>query len=506
MPLRREINLQMITKKIVSERIANCIQRSFERLREFHTWSSRVWIEEINGIQEDCEQLKQYLLGHNPVVIQYIIIPIMYKTFLLLRNFCCTGHLYILDGAKYLDIRKTCRCILGSIFFPCLEELDLGMCDDFSLGLVIENLEMVSNIKYLWITKNVAPLSLVLEDKIAVLTNLRALYCDKCCTNRMLSSVAAFCQQLTLLDVENSIEVDDFSVDNIIRLQSLQRLDVSGTSISNLGYQEILMRLPELRNVCWITPIEQLIVDLPFERRSKYSFANVSIIAPATFCTNCPNISKLHIFSRGQDINVSFFSRLTELTDFEIKSFNFVASEIDSFLQQSGRNLKVLTLYLVNNVDCGAITNNCNILESLNFKRCEFMNNPLVDVEQTSPHFENLRCLCFSANRNGASFYECIQFYQHLLEFYVMSTPEIDDYFVTNLVENNVFVDLVDFFILTASLSYSTVDLLIDNCGKLKRIGDLNYWRLQNDEIQDLKAKVQNLNLDLEFVHIQFTL
>ena len=394
MPPRKQINLEIMTQEVASKMITNSIQRSFEWLEEFHTWSLYIWSEEINEIQEECKQLNEYLLRCNPTVLQCILTPIIYRTFSLLRNVCHTGHVYALDGTKYLDIRQTCLRILGSILFPCIQQIDIEFCDDFVLGLVIEILGPIDNFKKLNIANDVDPLTLLLEDKIAVRTNLRALHCN-ICTNLILSRMAEFCQELTSLKLRYSSEVDDSSVCNIIRLQSLQSLDVSFTSISDSGYREILQSLPELKNICWARPIEGIVRYLPFKLTSNYVCANVRMVEPAAFCTNFPNISELHITSQGTDINLSLLSQLIKLTKLTIKDFDFVTSQMDRLLQESRRIFKVLALDHVRNVDGGSIINYCKHLKSLNLKMCCFRASSLLDVKHASSHFKSLQFLSF---------------------------------------------------------------------------------------------------------------
>ena len=84
-----------------------------------------------------------------------------------------------------------------------------------------------------------------------------------------------------------------------------------------------------------------------------------------------------------------------------------------------------------------------------------------------------------------------------------MDTSEINHNCIRNWVNENVFKDLVVFFSVKCPLSFYTANLLIDNCLKLKKIGDLNSWHIGNNGIQELEAKVCRLHLDLKFVHNQ---
>ena len=503
MPLRKQIKLKRITQDVVSKMITDFIKNSVEQLKEFHEWYGHIWSHKIYEIQQKCKQMKEYISRINPIVLENMILPVIYRTFKLLRNFCHKSHLYILDGAKYLNIRHTCLCILGSVLFPCIQELDLRVCEDFTLGLVIENLTMIFNVKKLIISRNVAPLTLILHEKIRFLKALRELHCYECCSNQILCTVARFCKELTLLDVRRSKQVDDFSVHSIIRLPSLETLIITETQISDPGYREILLNLPELKNVSWPSLVEQVIRDVPLERTSKYVCADVKVVAPNLFCTKCPNISELVITSQGEEIDMSVLSQLTQLTDLEIRDFDFIESKIDLLLQQSGPILKILSLCCVYNVDGGIIINNCSNLKTLNLKSCYFTANSLVYTERSHPHFVNLQVLALSSNIDSVHFYACIKFYRNLEVFHIINAYEINDRFVRNLVEGNVFMNLIDFFAAYCSLNYSTAELLIDNCAKLQTIGNLNFWQIDDNNQEYLKTKVRSQNLDIEFIHTQ---
>ena len=503
MPARKEIKLKKMTQEVVSKMITKCIQSKLKRLKDFHKWSPHIWTEKINEIQDECQQLNKFISGSNSIELQNVICFILDKTFRLLQTFCRTRHLNVLDGAKYFDIRQTCLSILGSVFLPCIQQLDLRTCDDFSLGLAIENLGLICNIKKLTLISDVASLTLSLQEKIGVLTKLQELHCIECCTNQILTTVAGFCQELILLDVRSSKQVDDSSLHNIIRLSSLRTLILTNTSISDRGYRKIMLSLPELRNVCWKRPVDELIRDLPFQISSKFVCAGLKMVAPAILVMKCPHISTLCITSQGENVDISTLSGLKQLTNFEIKNFDFVANEINRFLHQSGRILKSLLLDGCRHVHCGNIVNNCHNLKSLKLMRCEFMKTSSVDMEQASPHFKSLRELHLSLNVDGTELYEHIQFYQNLQELHVTDTAEVDDDFIKNLVEKNVFMGLVIFLSVLCPLTYSTADFLIENCENLKKLGDLDFWDISNDDIHEINAKAYRLNLDIQFVCIQ---
>ena len=288
MPLRKEINLQIISEVTVSGIIINWIEGIFKRLKEFHKWNPHTWKNKLKEFHEESKRQRQYLSDCHPTVIRTILSTIIHRTFRLTRDFALSCHLSILDGEKYLDIRSICLSILRSIFIPCIEQLDLGKCDGCSLGLAIESLQMVCNIKMLKLPTTVDTLTFILEDKIAVLTGLQQLTCIKCCTNQILATVARFCPELVYLDVYNSKQVDDSSVGNILRIRSLKSLYIADTSISDTGYKEILQNLPKIRNVSWIKPIDALIRDMPFRSTNRFLYIDGNVMIPTTLCLKCP--------------------------------------------------------------------------------------------------------------------------------------------------------------------------------------------------------------------------
>ena len=472
--------------------VNNSIEDILKRLKEFQKWIPCTWDETMDEIRKDCKDLRGYLCKCDAKLLKNVVTSAIHSFFRLMR--CDQTDLQLLVGRKLTSMRYTCLCILGSIFIPCFPQVDLRDCDEFSLGLVIENFPMICSIQELILPRFIES-TFLLEDKIAVLRNLRKLTYNSSCTNQILSTVARFCPQLTYIDVSYSSQVDDSSVNNICQLPSLTVLYITKTSITLSGYGNILQNLPGLRNFSWKMPIDELMRDLPCQITNKFHCVDAKIESANMLCARCPNIMKLSITNIGIRIDLSILSRLRHLKYLCIYNFNFLTSKFGCLLQQSGQNLETLLIRSVVKVDFGTIVNNCSNLKSLLLRGCKFNTSSLVNKEDSSPHFKNLRLLELNSNFGVENFYNYIELYENIEEFHIANIDEFHDYFIINLVVKEVFKNLHTFYAIWCPLTQKTADFLIDNCDKLTTLGCLSLWEIGCHGIENLKTKVRNNNL-----------
>ena len=191
---------------------------------------------------------------------------------------------------------------------------------------------------------------------------------------------------------------------------------------------------------------------------------------------------------------------MSHLRNVGIRGIDFLASNMNGLLEQTGHVFEILEMIDVSKVDSASVMNNCSNLKSLSFRRCGFLMTSSVHMQRAYSHFMSLETLKLSLNTIGTDFYEYIICYKNLQIFHVRYSSKISDNFVENLVENHVFKLLVKFYAVHCPLTESTANLLIDKCNKLRALGDLKCWEIVGNGIQNLKSRVRSQNLALVFV------
>ena len=501
MPLKKEMYLQSMTIKEISEKIWESVSKLFVRIELFHYWTCEAWPEELAEICRGCKELRLYFCDIAPPIMVNIIPDLLPKVFEYFNTFDKVIRRYNLDEERYYDIRHICLCVLGSILFPCFDHYDLRKCDKFAFEIAVDCLQMVSNIKKLTLPHISAEIS---EERFSVVIGLKEVSYLNYCTNEFLDVIAISCPEIKVLNLRGSKKVDNSSVGGILRLQSLEFLDISSSSINSNGYETLLIGLANVKNISWADPIESIINNIPVENLSKITQVDVKIVTTESLCLQCPNISELKISFCGQTVDLGRLYELKCLKKLHLYEFEMQPNNGYELLHLSGENLEELKFERVKDLDCARIIVSCTNLKKMSIEDCHLHMSRRRGIVETMSHFKNLEILKIVSAKNTDAYYTYIYYYKNLQNFKAYNITEMDDIFINGIVRNGGFRNLVSFKTKGCPLGVRTIELLMENCEQLCEIGYIRFWdNIDPGAIKILQDKLGTKNIALKLVFRQ---
>lgn len=351
-------------------------------------------------------------------------------------------------------------------------------------------------------------------------------------------NISVFCPDLTHLAISKS-EISDEATCHVSKLRKLRDLNFHDVdNISEYGFATLLHNLSELRSIGRCDSLPRALEHNFHDKKVKDGSQQYLLLeeihceSPVTeedlglFVTHCPNVSKLKIVYKPnelqQDVNspqyphLSQLSLLKMLTDASIISADFFNHSVFSALQLSGRRLTKLEL-----VDCDEMNLNslimigdaCPKLTSLIISCCHFM----VDAEQRnrinelcslqtksqrkSPFFKlrELKCI-FTSPVHLVMLKYLLHFAHNVTTFSLeLLCQPLEDSFINSLVNWGSW-NVLDTFLIHKSpnLSLMTANTILGSCAKVKKIGSLSSWgHVDRDQLKDFKQEIKRRNFDI---------
>jgi ribonucleases P/MRP protein subunit RPP40 len=349
----------------------------------------------------------------------------------------------------------------------------------------------------------------VLVDGIENMSNLMHLRLNYDCTDNVLKTLVKNCPRLMSLDITNSKNINNASVDILVDLKNLRQIQLYRTSVSMEGFINILLHLPELRDIGRYDELGRCLeyIDDYYPTYGNFKLESFISIQATTkqiqiLSEKCPNVSSISLFHNILLLDLMVLIGLNNLAKLKLLSCDFFADQIRDVLQVKGCNLTFLSLEHVDEIDMNALVYisqyctelktlvlcNCNLIESTSVTRSKlppFMNleNLTLIGECTSQHLEFILCN------------------SHRLKFIHFGTQIIttDELFVKVFLRNEL-SQLEEIRILHSDfVTVKTAYALVNNCINLQKLFEIECWlNVLPCEFDELKQYIKAKNFDVD--------
>ncbi|XP_021931627.1 uncharacterized protein LOC110835585 isoform X3 [Zootermopsis nevadensis] len=369
-----------------------------------------------------------------------------------------------------------CLHLLSAVYLPCLEECNFKeIWSEFLQELLSQSLPLNPNIKRL-----ILPLTLCLNVSRFVVSNLQRLILlqefrsEFCCTTDIAIELGRHCILLKILDVTHSTFVTDGCVEYLLNLTNLEKLNITGTEISERSYALLLSRLPRIQNIHWRGAVEGILRNISVECLPLLTEFSGTVFDPSLLTRKCPGIKNLKVSL--QNPNALKLVLLNDIVSLELGNCDYISSNLDILVQVNGSKLKKLHLFMVRNVNLSEIIKCCYFLKVFIITSCE-VRRPKRIICPKSQHFMSVTVMALQ----GKNIFENIQSYLHyyinLKVFHAESIPEINDVTLSLILNLGGFRNLSEIILSSCgSLTLQTAQSLIKECVSLGVLGKVKTW------------------------------
>jgi hypothetical protein len=279
---------------------------------------------------------------------------------------------FLSNSDERMSLMCVCRSILQALLPHGLTKWDMNCVNsDFMKELMVLSLPSLPSIKCLKVqTEEFSTCSWLLLNNILLLSEFPELVFPAGCCRQILAELSSYCANITVLDINSCKNVDDASVIHLLKLKNLGYLNIFETSITPKTYGKALSALPNVKNITWSEPADDILMSVTKNRLSSVisilgSFRNAHI-----FVQKCPFIKKLSLLH--PKCNLSELKDLISLTDLTVIGCNFDTINLFTILEGVGPRLRKLQLFCVTGLLMYAVTHFCKHLKMLEFDECVF--------------------------------------------------------------------------------------------------------------------------------------
>ncbi|CRL04110.1 CLUMA_CG017223, isoform A [Clunio marinus] len=202
----------------------------------------------------------------------------------------------------------------------------------------------------------------MLVDGLSNMSHLLHLCLNYDCTDKVLETLVKSCPRLMSLDITNSKNINNSSVDILVDLKNLRAVQLYRTSVTMEGYINILLHLPELRDVGRYDEIGRCLEYINDYYPTYGNFKLETFVSNhATtkqiqiLCEKCLNIKSISLFHNVLFLDLMTIIGLNELNKLKLLSCDFFADQIRDVLEVKGCNITTLNLEHVDEIDMNAL-------------------------------------------------------------------------------------------------------------------------------------------------------
>lgn len=349
----------------------------------------------------------------------------------------------------------------------------------------------------------------MLVDGLCNMNNLMHLCLNYDCTDKVLKMLVKNCPRLISLDISNSKNIGNSSVDILVDLKNLRSIQLYRTSVSMEGFINILLHLPELRNIGRYDELGRCLeyIDDYYPTYGNFKLESFVSVQATTkqiqiLCEKCPFLSSISLFHNILLLDLMAILGLNQLTKLKLLSCDFFADQIRDVLELKGCNLTTLSLEHVDEIDMNALIYisqycpdlktlvlcNCNLIESTSIRRFKvppFMNleNLTLIGECSQQHLEFILC-----NTHRLKFI-------HLGTQIITSDELFEKIFLRNELSHLEEIRILHSDYLTMKTAYA----LVNNCVNLQKLFEIESWlNVMPWEFDELKRYVNEKNFDVD--------
>lgn len=349
----------------------------------------------------------------------------------------------------------------------------------------------------------------MLVDGLRNMSNLMHLCLNYDCTDNVLRTLVKNSPRLMSLDISNSKNINNASVDILVELKNLQAVQLYRTSVSMEGFINILLHLPELRDIGRYDELGRCFeyIDDYYPTYGNFQLQNFVSVQATTkqiqiLCEKCPNISSLSLFHNVLLLDLMAVIGFNRLTKLKLLSCDFFADQIRDVLQVKGCNLTTLCLEHVEQIDMNAlvyISQFCPDLKTLVLCSCNLILSTSIRRSKLPPfmNLENLT-LIGEANSQHLEFILCNSFKLKFIHFgtQIVTNDELfEKVFLRNELSQLEEIRILHSDFLTVKTAYA----LVNNCVNLQKLFEIESWLgVAPWEFEELKSYVKQKNFDVD--------
>ncbi|GJQ84575.1 hypothetical protein Trydic_g239 [Trypoxylus dichotomus] len=341
--------------------------------------------------------------------------------------------------------------------------------------------------------------------------NLRSLCLCFDCTDNVIQILGDNCCNLQSLDVTSSGSVTDRCIPSLLKCGKLQELQLHRTSITVVGYAQLLMGLDRLQDIGRCDEIGNVVryihlnyPDVCYLGLKKFQTRDLTTENLRLLVVMCPRMESISLFHDEQFSDLTVLTALDNLKDIKLLSCNFYTDYLKQLLEIKGCNLTSLHLEHVEEIDLNALislSKYCPRIKNLVLYNCDFL-------DQVAPA---------NRNRYNVKPFECLERIFWVvdcaithLEFLLMhainvrfihlgSSTGITHSSISRILGINPMKKLEELRILYSSdMSLRTIELLIASCPNLRVLSELESWQgLSVDELKAFRESIVFVKIDL---------
>ena len=221
----------------------------------------------------------------------------------------------------------------------------------------------------------------------------------------------------------------------------------------------------------------------------------------------CPKLTHVSLYVDEDAGNLlEPLTSLKELSEIKLLACNFYADKVDELLQCQGRQLTLLHLEHIDELDMNAlccIAENCPNLTRLVFFSCDFVENfgsSLSNKKFTRAPFQHLQSLvCVSESAPNIIEFLLVHA-KNLKSVQFGSTAWFNDDTVSKVLSKGALRKVEEIRILRSyELTMRAVNALLEQCPNLHILAEMDGWEgINQPELLQLRKKIKEDNLDLD--------
>jgi hypothetical protein len=307
---------------------------------------------------------------------------------------------------------------------------------------------------------------------------------------------------LTELDVADSLDVTNVSVQPLRKARKLKFLNLEGTKIDDEPYAMILSELPNIENITFRQHEASLLRHITVETIETITHVKSSLQDIDAVAHKCPNTTNIII--KNIIVDLSGLTAFNVLRALEIHDLDYVNSNLKAVLQGVGHRLTDLKLSSFEGTVIQDIITLCPSLATLSLNRCSFKNlNSSTQFDPQLPHFRNLIKLEVVSPNRSRNICRFILYYISLKAIDFIDTSSFTVEFVKDILNLGTYKQLKILRLEERTchiINVAALQLLIPHCPLLKRIELVVRRILGGDVFEELKRQIVLQNVVLTVV------
>lgn len=353
-----------------------------------------------------------------------------------------------------------------------------------------------------------------ITDGIIRMKNLRSLCLCFDCTDSVMQIIGDTCTHLQTLDITSSRSVTDRSINSLLCCAKLRDLHLHRTSISTVGFAQLLIGLTKLQDIGRCDEFGNIIKYLhtSFPHAGPFGLKRVQTRDLTTenlrlLVDMFPQIDYISLFHDEQISDLTVLTSLENLKHLKLLSCAFYGDYLRHLLEIRGTNILSLHLEHVEEIDLNALTcisQCCPNLNSLVLYNCDFMDqrpllHGLTSNSDLKP-FQKLERLFWVVDCALTHLEYILINAFNIRYIHLGSSTGITHNSVANILKQNPMRELEELRILFSSdMGIHTAQLILASCPKLRLMSELESWQgISIEALKSFKHQIQINNFDLD--------